>query len=153
MICCIWSMLQHLVFWLFFNTLLTKGIKVNAGIWVIPRLCRALWSRPRERKQTSKPVSYPWRLLYNPRLSFWSHWNDWYQRLDLMYNEVYSVGVYRVVLEKVKRTQISLCTATNMPVRHMTKLCFLYTSDGQLHDKWKRRQIFVMSCCCFVGKL
>lgn len=79
---------------------------MNAGIWVILRLCWALWSSPQETKQTFKTVFYPWRLLYNPRLSFWSHWNDWYQCLDLMYNEVYSVGGYRVVPEKVKRPQV-----------------------------------------------
>lgn len=77
--------------------------------------------------------------------------NDHYQCLDIMYNKVYNVEGYRVVLEKVKRAQI--CMATKMSVHHMIQFCLLYTSDGKLHDEWKRRQIFVMSCSCSVAKL
>lgn len=43
--------------------------------------------------------------------------NDQYQCLDIMYNKVYNVEGYRVVLEKVKRAQI--CMATKISVHHM----------------------------------
>lgn len=75
------------------------------------------------------------------------------QCLDLMYGEVHSSRGHRVVLQTVKRAQISLQMAAKMPVHHMIKSWVSYKSDGQLHDGWKRRQILVMSCSCSAGKL